>query len=544
MSAEIPSLRSSLASSYPRAYLGTARGIAWLAGLVLVLWAGRGRAEDPPTTTDLQERLQKLEREHQALREQFDKLQAEKKKDDEQRKEEKQDAKKEEELKKEGELFEVGKDRHMRATWDNGLQFHTADEAFRFHVGGRLDFDNTWYAGGRGLPFELDDGSAIRRLRLRADGQLWETIEFVTEVNFANIQDVSNEETDVQIGSVGLTDVYLQFREVPVLGNVRVGHFKEPIGLSHLTSANYDMFMEREPAFDAFINPFDYASGVMFFDSYLDDRLTFAWSLAQSDKQRINPFGFGSFPTGDYSVTARLTGLPVYEDDGRMLVHLGVAATHRAGGPLGQALRTADRPLVRAGAGPSSVPNIMQTGTTFIDDGVNEVGVEFGSVFDRFTLTSEWAMLQVPSAFGAFNNGQLSDPRGSVVYQGVYVEAGCFLTPGDYRRYNRKMGVWDRWRPQENAFVVRDELGGWRCGRGALLLTCRYSFLDLVGGNPALSSTSGVPAGREHDVTVGLNWYLNSQTSIMVNYVFTQLDYVNGTGGHFHGLGCRFHVDF
>jgi phosphate-selective porin OprO/OprP len=523
--------------------------IAWLAGLVLVLWTGPGRAEDPPTSNDLRQRLQKLEQEHQALREQFDKLQAEKKKEDDKRKEEdkKEPANKkdeEEPAKKEGELFEVGKDRKMRATWDNGLQFHTADEAFRFHIGGRLDYDNAWYSGGKGLPFELDDGTAIRRLRLRADGQLWETIDFVTEVNFANIQDVSNEETDVQIGSVGLTDAYLQFREVPIVGNIRVGHLKEPIGLSHLTSANYDMFMEREPAFDAFINPFNYASGVMFFDSYLDDRMTFAWSLAQSDKQRINPFGFGSFPTGNYSVTARLTGLPLYEDDGRVLVHLGVAATHRAGGPLGQAVSTGVRPLVRAGAGPVSVPNIMQTGKTFIDDGVNVVGVEFGSVFDRFTLSSEWAMVQVPSAFGAFNNAQLSDPRGSLVYQGVYVEAGYFLTPGEYRRYDRKMGVWDRWRPQENVFVVRDESGGWCCGRGAVLLTCRYSFLDLVSGSPPLSSTSGVPAGRENDVTIGLNWYLNSQTSIMVNYVFTQLDYVNGTGGHFHGLGCRFHVDF
>ena len=28
----------------------------------------------------------------------------------------------------------------------------------------------------------------------------------------------------------------------------------------------------------------------------------------------------------------------------------------------------------------------------------------------------------------------------------------------------------------------------------------------------------------------------------MVNYVYTRLDYVNGTGGNINGLGCRVHA--
>ena len=38
----------------------------------------------------------------------------------------------------------------------------------------------------------------MRRARLRADGAIGETIDFVTEVNFANIQDVTNEDTTTQ----------------------------------------------------------------------------------------------------------------------------------------------------------------------------------------------------------------------------------------------------------------------------------------------------------------------------------------------------------
>ena len=45
--------------------------------------------------------------------------------------------------------------------------------------------------------------------------------------------------------STAFKDVYIQVRELPVIGNVRVGHFKECFGLEQLTSDNYTTFMER-----------------------------------------------------------------------------------------------------------------------------------------------------------------------------------------------------------------------------------------------------------------------------------------------------------
>ena len=78
----------------------------------------------------------------------------------------------------------------------------------------------------------------MRRARLRADGTIGETIDFVTEVNFANIQDVTNEDTTAQVGSVGLTDFYVDFKQVPLVQNLRIGHFHEPMGLENLTSSN------------------------------------------------------------------------------------------------------------------------------------------------------------------------------------------------------------------------------------------------------------------------------------------------------------------
>jgi len=45
--------------------------------------------------------------------------------------------------------------------------------------------------------------------------------------------------------STAFKDVYVQVLELPLLGNVRVGHFKECFGLEDLTSDNYTTFMER-----------------------------------------------------------------------------------------------------------------------------------------------------------------------------------------------------------------------------------------------------------------------------------------------------------
>src|SRR5579871_3308636 len=89
-------------------------------------------------------------------------------------------------------------DRTMTASWNNGFVARTNDDSFRIHIGGRMDFDNSWFAQdsnlllGSNVGDTLHDEALFRRARLRADGLLWGWIDFAAEVNFANIQDASN----------------------------------------------------------------------------------------------------------------------------------------------------------------------------------------------------------------------------------------------------------------------------------------------------------------------------------------------------------------
>ena len=56
----------------------------------------------------------------------------------------------------------------------------------------------------------------------------------------------------------------MQVREVPVLGNVRIGYQVKPIGMTNNTNQALLPFIERADNMDAFYGPFDngFALGV------------------------------------------------------------------------------------------------------------------------------------------------------------------------------------------------------------------------------------------------------------------------------------------
>jgi phosphate-selective porin OprO/OprP len=443
---------------------------------------------------------------------------------------------------------EIGKDRTLLPRWDNGFVGETADKSFRIHLGGRLEFDNAWFAQDDNLLIgpspeqTMRDGTLMRRARLRGDGRLWEFIDFACEVNFANIQDVSNVDNSlVQVGSVGLTDFYVTFREFPCLGNVRVGHVQAPISLERYSSSNAWYYMERSSMFDAFYNPNDYQNGIVVFDSYLDDRVTLAGSAAWVGKSDVQSFAFGA-NEGKYGFGARLTALPYYADEGYSLLHVGAGWFHQS--LVDHRFSVASRPLLRAGAGGSDTPNLVFTGTFFTPHGADVANVEGALVVGPFSLSSEYAVTHVRDVYEQ-SKPDFAGPRGDVTFQAAYLEGGLFVTPGDQRRYDKKTGTWTRTLPVENAYLVQD-CNGRMCCRGAVQLVARYTYLDLIDGEPVLTPTSGgARAGRQHDLTFGINWYLNSQTWLMLNYVATHLDSVAaGVAGDIHGIGCRLHLDF
>src|SRR5207248_6866881 len=112
------------------------------------------------------------------------------------------------------------------------------------------------------------DATLLRRVILQAEGTVYGQFDYVVAFDFAN---ASNDNEGVQPPSFGnLTsspaplNIWVQARDVPYLGNVRVGNQDKPIGLTNNTSAAFLPFMERPDNQDAFYAPFDngFALGV------------------------------------------------------------------------------------------------------------------------------------------------------------------------------------------------------------------------------------------------------------------------------------------
>jgi phosphate-selective porin OprO/OprP len=414
----------------------------------------------------------------------------------------------------------------LEAEWKNGLQVISPDEAFRMHVGGRLQFDFGWNMASQAVQFgdggtgEFQDGAVFRRARIRIDGTYYSHFEFVTEFDFANSIENDSGSGSQPIGSPSFTNVWAGVKDLPVIGSVRAGWMQEPIGFESLTSSRWLNFMERSPGENSF---FSISPGVMVRNTGLDERLT--WAAGIFHVQNDN-FGFGT-GDGEYAETGRITWLPWYEDDGRQLVHLGIGATHRHLDNNQIELR--GRPSVRTMPG-TNEPPLADTGT--IGGTTQEtVDVELAGVFGPWTIQSEYFGSFIHDAFFPNNAPPEGVARGTLFYQGAYVELLYFLT-GEYRAYDRKDGVFDRVVPLRD-FNIWDGPCGW----GAWQVGVRYGYLDL--------QNKGVNGATLNDMVFGVNWFLNPNMKIQWNLAVDHRESTPpGSSGWTYIFGSRLALDF
>lgn len=419
----------------------------------------------------------------------------------------------------------------MKASWHNGLEIKSKDSKFKVHIGGRTQFDAAFFdagnaiqtgPGGVGL---LQDSVDFRRARIKIDGEMYGFIEWACQFDFVNSNNVDPTTPATQSNVVNVpvpTDLWMNFSHIPVVGNIRVGNFKEYIGFEHLTSSRFLNFMERSYNQDAFTGPFNngFSQGIGIWDTALDeDRATWAIGLF---KNNSNGFAWG-VGDGEYAVTGRVTYLLQYENDGEELVHIGAAYSHRD--TDNDSLRIRARGSVRGG--PPTLQNVYANTGTMLADTQDLIGGEFVVVRGPLTFQSEY----VVSIADQVVTGGVD--RGTVFFQGGYAEVLYFLT-GEHQIYSKKSGVFDRTKPHNNfGFSDCDECGGW----GAWQAAVRYNFLDL--------DDSGVNGNTLNTVVFGLNWFMNPNVKIQWNYDITKRNTAGGgVDGYIHSFGTRLAYDF
>lgn len=372
----------------------------------------------------------------------------------------------------------------IRVYWKNGLKFDSNDGEFKFQIGGRIY--NDWLGwSGKDRDVEnavgsLEDGTEFRAARLFVAGTIYKVVKFKAQYDFAG-------------GDADFKDVYVELITVPYVGNVKVGHFKEPMGLEELTSSRYVTFMERAlPA--AFLPSRN--TGVMLHNTAIDDRLTWAAGVFRDSDSYGNSSG-----GGDYAGTARVTFVPWSDEENNRVSHVGVSYSLRS--PQGDMARFRQRPEMHQAA------YFVDTGT-FASDDLSLVGLEAALVLGPCSIQGEYMMASSDASMA-------SDPE----FDGWYIQVSHFLT-GEHRPY--KKGKFGRVKPNKN-FMNSPGPGAWE-------IAARYSTIDL--------SDSGIGGGELDDITLGLNWYLNPHTRVMWNYVHADLDDI----GDADGFQMRLQIDF
>jgi len=345
---------------------------------------------------------------------------------------------------------------------------------------------------------DIQNGAAFRRARLSAKGSVVENMNYFMQMDFGFF------------GRPTFTDVWTEFTDVPLLGKVRVGQWKQPFGLEVVSSFRYTTMMERSSTFQAF-TPFR-GIGVGFYDNSDDLNTTWAASCFRTGQDQ---FGGSLSTNGGNGVASRLTHLMWYECDGENYLHLGGGYFYNS--PPNDTARFRSIPEIFVG---EFVPNGTGTsgqGTPSLANGT-PFFVNTGLLVDTnnvqtYGLESLWVhgplSVQTEGMAAMVDQSSLS----TSLLSGGYATVGYFLT-GEHRPYDRKAGAIDRVIPKANVT---------RCGGlGAWEIAARWSYIDLT--------DNLIRGGTMQNMTAGVNWYTNPYCKFVFNYIHSWANSPDFTG--------------
>ena len=256
----------------------------------------------------------------------------------------------------------------VRHAVDDFTNYDANDGMFRIRLGFKFQLDATAGRESGALRAQagpIEESLDFRRARIFAAGR------FLRRYDFKLVYDFG--------ADLGFKDVFLEGARFTKYVKWRIGHFKEPFSLGRQSSTNNLGFLEWALPVQA-LTP-GRNLGLMFRHTEAHERMF--WAVAATTIGRSTD---DNRTESDIAFTGRLTGLPLFRDEGRRLLHLGLSYSAR--NPSNDEIQVAARPEARF------APFFIDTGTIAADS-ATLVGVELAWLHRRFwrvQSTSKWTL--------------------------------------------------------------------------------------------------------------------------------------------------------
>jgi phosphate-selective porin OprO/OprP len=340
--------------------------------------------------------------------------------------------------------------------------------------------------------------------------------------------------------AVSFADVWVGVKDIPYIGRIRVGQMYEPISIEQMTSDNWNTFMEKALPVNAFIP--GRQAGIQMQNTACDDRI--GWMVGYFFQQQValSSNGVPLDTTGDLfsphmdatQVATRLVALPWYENNGEHLIHLGFGYTHEFRSDIvstssGQGFYNPGTLDFKSSPEANLFSPLVDSGY-FLARSVDIIDPEFAMVYGPFSMQAEYIWAHA-SGVENYQTGAALAAQHEASFYGWYWQASYFLT-GEHRNYAKTTSpatyqeTFGRVYPNCN---FNPRTGGY----GAWELAFRVSQLDVN------DFAAGFFGGLETDITAGINWYLNPNVMVKMNYVHAMVDahsQGNSSTANFYGL--------
>jgi len=396
----------------------------------------------------------------------------------------------------------------LQAEERNGvLYFESADRNYTFWIDSRIQLDGAVFFGESDGAEPIGNGVAIRRARFAVNAQ-------VTKNWFGQL------DLDFSKGIPEIKDAYMRYCGFGFI-EIQAGNFKEMFSMEENNTSRYLAFMERPMAVSALVpsrhlglqiqanHKWLLASAGLFFQPVEDANM-------YEDVQDNNK-DYGRGP--GYSVTAKVIAMPFFgfEDKG---LHLAVAGSYRTPKSTVSPKKYGGMELSTRNA--TFINRKKYLDTDMIPDVHHNMllNTEFAAHYKGFRFQGEYIHSFI----------QLNDPVSSdtgdisrLHFSGWYLHAGILLFGGS-QRYDTHCGEFTQ------------PIRGRKWGDLELLL--RYDYLNL--------NSHHILGGEGQNFTAGLNYYVNNNVKIVLNYTYSDNKTIEDgePGLHYHGLSLRTEIDF